>query len=107
MSRRESNRWNSKFARFVRKYGVARLATQIEIQPSAIYFWIRGVTSPRRGHAEIIQRVARECGVRLSLDQIYQHTRDRLAVDPGCAVRVPRELYLAQLRETRLRCEGD
>jgi len=107
MSRRESKRWTSKFARFVLGYGVARLATQMEIRPSAIYQWIRGSVGPRRGHARIIQDLARESGVRLTLDQIYDHSLHRLSVDPDCAARIPREQWLARVRETRLRCEGD
>jgi hypothetical protein len=71
-----SNRWKSKFARFVMAYGVERLARGLEIDPSAIYHWIRGATAPRRVHAAIIQRLAREAGVKLTLDQIYQHSSD-------------------------------
>lgn len=107
MSRRESNRWRSTFARFVSEFGVARLATAIEVTPNSIYYWIRGTTAPRRVHAAIIQRLARESGVRLTFDQIYDHSLHRLAVDPRCATRVPRDEWLARVRETRLRGEGD
>jgi hypothetical protein len=76
MSCRTISRWKSKFARFVRAYGVERLAKGLDIHPSAIYHWIRGVTAPRRGHAANIQRLAREAGVKLTLDQIYEHSSD-------------------------------
>jgi hypothetical protein len=65
--------WKSKFARFVRSYGVDQLAAQLHIQPSAIYHWLRGTTAPRPIHAEIIQRLARERGARLTMDAIYGH----------------------------------
>jgi hypothetical protein len=71
-----SNRWRSKFERFVRTYGVERLATGLDIRSSAIYHWLRGATAPRPTHASIIQRLARESGVNLTFDQIYQHSRD-------------------------------
>lgn len=64
---------NSKFERFVLSYGVKLLAERLAIRPSAIYHWIRGSTAPRPVHAEIIQRLARERGARLSMDQIYGH----------------------------------
>jgi hypothetical protein len=67
--------WNSTFARFIRSYGVVSLATELEVRPSAIYHWIRGSTTPRPAHAEIIKRLARERGCRLTMDEIYGHSR--------------------------------
>lgn len=55
--------------------GPTLLAQHLGIRPSAIYHWIRGATTPRPVHAAIIQRLARERGVRLTLDQIYEHSR--------------------------------
>jgi hypothetical protein len=68
-------RWNSKFARFIQCYGVERLAAQLDLNPSAIYHWIRGATAPRVPHAEIIQHLA--CGrrSRLTMDDIHGHAR--------------------------------
>jgi hypothetical protein len=66
--------WKSKFARFVKSYGVDSLAMQLDIRPSAIYHWIRGATTPRPVHAAIIQRLAREGGSRLTMEQIYEHS---------------------------------
>lgn len=65
--------WKSKFARFVKTYGVDELAVQLDVLPSAVYHWIRGATTPRPAHAAIIQRLARERGSRLTMDQIYGH----------------------------------
>jgi hypothetical protein len=62
---------NSKFERFILSYGVILLAAELSVQPSAVYHWIRGATAPRPINAEIVQRLARERGVRLSMDQIY------------------------------------
>jgi hypothetical protein len=66
------HRWKSKFARFVSAYGVE---LRLDVRPSAIYHWIRGATSPRPAHAAIIQRFARERGYRLTMDDIYGHSR--------------------------------
>jgi hypothetical protein len=68
-----ARRWKSKFARFIKSYGVGSLAVKLDVRPSAIYHWIRGATSPRPAHAEIIQRLARERGSRLTMDEIYGH----------------------------------
>jgi hypothetical protein len=107
MCHRDSDRWkSSRFARFVLSYGVADLATELDIHPSAVYHWIRGVSAPRRGYAVVIQDLAHESGVRLTLDQIYQHSRDRLAAHPDCATHVSREEWLARGREMRRRHDG-
>lgn len=106
MSRREKNRWKSKFGRFVLAYGVARLAAKVEIDPSAVYHWVRGLNAPRRTHAMVIRDLAHEEGVRLTLDQIYGHCSDRLIVDPDCATRIPREEWRVRVRAMTLRREG-
>ena len=51
-------RWKSKSARFVSFYGVEFLAVGLDVRPSAIYHLIRGATTPRPAHAEIIQHLA-------------------------------------------------
>jgi hypothetical protein len=43
---------------------------QLDVRPSAIYHWISGRTAPHRIHTEIIQRLARERGLRLTIDEI-------------------------------------
>lgn len=67
--------WSSKFARFIQSYGVQSLAMKLDVRPSAIYHWIRGATTPRPAHAEIIKRLARERGSRITMDDIYGHSR--------------------------------
>jgi hypothetical protein len=84
MSRMIKSRWTSTFARFVLGYargtrdtrnhavaGATLLAQHLGVRPSAIYHWVRGAIAPRPIHAASIQRLARERGVRLTLDQIY------------------------------------
>ena len=66
----------SKFERFVRTYGVERLARGLDIRSAAIYQWLGCATVPKPAHAAIIQRLARESGVKLTLEQIYQHASD-------------------------------
>jgi hypothetical protein len=75
MSDKIRKRWESKFARFVGGYGVELLAAKLDVGSSAIYHWIRGATRPRPEHAEIIQRLACERGIRLTFDEIYGHSR--------------------------------
>ena len=88
MSRMIRKRWKSKFARFVRSYGVEPLAAGLDVRPSAIYHWIRGATAPRPAHAAVIQRLARECGSRLTMDEIYGHSRTVRAneIKPGIGI---------------------
>ena len=69
----EGRNRKSKFERFILSYGVILLAVELSVQPSAVYHWLRGATAPRPVNAEIVQRLARERGVRLSLEQIYGH----------------------------------
>jgi DNA-binding XRE family transcriptional regulator len=49
-----SVRWATPFGRFVRTYGVAQLAQQLQVEPAAIYQWVRGHTSPRPPTARAI-----------------------------------------------------
>lgn len=77
MSRRSPDkRWESKLGRFVRSFGTEKLARRLRIEPSAIYHWINGRTSPHPSKAISLQRIAKRRGVTLSLDEIYQHFRD-------------------------------
>lgn len=82
MSQMATGRWKSKFARFVQSYGVALLAAELDVRPSAIYHWMASRRAPRPSHAEIIQRLASERGVRLTLDHIYQHSRELRVCEP-------------------------
>ncbi|MGH9728457.1 MAG: hypothetical protein ACRD4V_07685 [Candidatus Acidiferrales bacterium] len=64
-------RKESKFEHFVRLFGVEELSRRLKVQPSAVYHWLRGACSPRPAKAIKIQRLAKNRGVALSLDEIY------------------------------------
>jgi hypothetical protein len=66
----------TKFDRFVRQFGVELLARRLDVNPSAIYHWLRGSTSPHPANAIKIQTLAKQRGVALSLDEIYEHFRE-------------------------------
>jgi DNA-binding XRE family transcriptional regulator len=83
MAKRDDRRWESSaFARFVRRYGVTSLAKKLDIQPPAIYHWIRGSTHPRVEIAHEICRLAAARGMRLSLDKVYGHVRKITKEEP-------------------------
>jgi CHASE2 domain-containing sensor protein len=94
-------RWKSEFASFIKAYGVASLAVKLGVNESAIRHWIRGINAPRRTHAEIIQRLARERGTVLTLDAIYSHASERCASDPALAVVIDRRQQKAAERDAR------
>jgi len=89
MGRIIRRRWKSKFARFIQSYGVQSLAVDLDVRHSAIYHWIRGVTTPRPSHAEVIQRLARERGSRLTMDEIYGHSRTIRAAEIKLKAEIP------------------
>ncbi|MGH9747263.1 MAG: helix-turn-helix domain-containing protein [Candidatus Acidiferrales bacterium] len=66
----------TKFDRFIREFGVEELARRLAINPSAIYHWLRGSTSPHPANALKIQTLAKQRGVALTLDEIYEHFRE-------------------------------
>jgi hypothetical protein len=66
----------TKFDRFVRGFGVERMARRLAVNPSAVYHWLRGASAPRPVTAIKIQTLAKQRGVALSLDEIYQHFRE-------------------------------
>src|SRR5450759_2859486 len=72
-------RWETKFARTVRRYGVAKLAHELQIEPGAVYQWIRGSVSPRPDKAMALVILLLPIG-RLSLQDVYRH---RLAIPGG------------------------
>jgi hypothetical protein len=108
MSRLIRSRWKSNFARFVHSYGVDLLALELEVDPSAIYHWIRGATTPRPAYAELIRRIARKRGITLSMDEIYGHSRE---VRSGPAVMTRRqsnfELFIRSFGVESLAAELD
>jgi hypothetical protein len=78
-------RWESKFGRFIRSYGVEPLALELDVTSPAIYHWIRGASIPRPAYAEVIQRLARDRGFMLTMDDIYGHRRNVRTEDPKVA----------------------
>lgn len=66
----------TKFDKFVRDFGVTELSRRLGVQPSAVWHWIDGSTSPHPANAIMIQELARERGVSLTLEEIYQHFQD-------------------------------
>jgi hypothetical protein len=65
----------TKFDQFVRGFVVEELARRLGIHSSAIWHWIDGSTSPHPSNAIKIQALAKERGVELSLEDIYEHSR--------------------------------
>lgn len=63
MSRDEHQvaRWNTRFGQFIRIFGVAALARALEVEPAAIYQWVRGYTSPRPPKARAIVSMSEHC----------------------------------------------
>ncbi len=94
MIKRVTIQWKSKFARFIKAYSVESLAVQLDVSPSAICQWIRGATTPRPGHAAVMQRLVRERRLKLTLDEVYRHSRD-LRID---AARDAKRVLLASMR---------
>lgn len=70
-------RWDSRFGRFVKTYGVELLASRLHVRSTAVYGWVSGRVSPTSGNALAIRRLAKRRGIVLSLEVIYQqfHTR--------------------------------
>jgi DNA-binding XRE family transcriptional regulator len=68
----KDKRWNSKFGVFLLAYGVKKLARELSLDPSAIYHWMRGRTSPHHATAIEIRRIAGSQRVSLSIEEIYQ-----------------------------------
>lgn len=101
MAQSVTKRWESKFARFVRTYGAERLAGALDVHSSAIYHWIRGVTTPRPDRVAIIQRLAHERGVSLTFDDLYGHVSELRANDPTIAVAIDLRLQKAAAREAK------
>jgi hypothetical protein len=102
--------WKSNFARFIQSYGVDLLALKLDVHTSAIYHWIRGATTPRPAHAEIIQRFACERGSRLSFDEIYGHSRevraDEIKLETGIPPRRHELSYRGADQGNDLSCTG-
>ncbi len=105
MAKANDRRGASKFERVARSYGVELLAARLMVRPSAVYHWLRGATSPHPANAIMIQNLAKERDVRLSLDDIYQHFREvrteRYA--PSRLTLLPAHLAADAISNSRLR----
>lgn len=66
----------TKFDKFVRDFGVDALAERLGVHSSAVWHWIDGSTSPHPVNAIMISMLARERGLSLTLEEIYQHFQD-------------------------------
>jgi hypothetical protein len=93
--------WDSAFARFVKSYGVERLAIALDVHASAVYHWIRGVAVPKTVHVAKIQRVARESGASLSFDEIYGHVSELRANEPAIRAEIERRKEKGRAREEK------
>ncbi len=78
-----------------------RLAEALDVHPSAIYHWIRGVVAPKPVHAAIIQRLARESGVTLTFDDVYGHVSELRASDPTITAAIDGRQEKAAAREAK------
>ena len=68
---------NTKFEKWVRGFGVAKLAAELraigpdaEATPSAIYQWLYGETEPRSAKATAMVRLSRGA---VKLEDVYRH----------------------------------
>lgn len=70
------HRWRTRFGKWVMGYGVERLAAELEVTKSAVYFWLRlkgrlVYPDPERA----LRMVELSCGA-VSLEAIYTHRRE-------------------------------
>jgi transcriptional regulator with XRE-family HTH domain len=63
----------TKFGRFVLKFGVNKLAARFGIRPSAVYHWLNGSTTPRHMKVPEILKLAKRTGTPLEFDDINGH----------------------------------
>jgi hypothetical protein len=105
MAKANDRRGSSKFERFARSYGVELLAARLMVRPSAVYHWLRGATSPHPANAIMIQNLAKERQITLSLDEIYQHFREAHAERYSSSRLTPLPAHLAAdaISNSRLR----
>ncbi len=66
-------RWSTRLGRFVLAYRANKLAEALGIRRTAIHHWIDGTTQPRPENARKLVELAKEIGIRLSLQDVYSH----------------------------------
>jgi hypothetical protein len=64
--------WQTRFGRLVGRYGVAKLARDLQIEQTAIYQWVWGETSPRHEKVLLILSLLKPVG-KIKIEDIYQH----------------------------------
>jgi transcriptional regulator with XRE-family HTH domain len=71
--RRDPTAWQGPFVDFVVRYGIQKLAKQLDVRLCTVYQWINGQWSPTRDKAKQIARIALESGVILTTDDVLDH----------------------------------
>jgi hypothetical protein len=110
-TRKTDGRWETRFGRFLARYGVRALAADLNIHESAIQQWLSGRTSPKVKIGLEIRRLARARGFRASLEQIYSHRKEIQKTGPELAAtviawRVSRKEYRALAKQTSTNLPG-
>jgi len=67
------DRWETRFAKFVRAFGTQKLADTLQIKRSAIYHWISGSVQPHPENAKKVVALAKSIEFDLSLSDVYTH----------------------------------
>ena len=83
--RRDPMAWQGPFVDFVVRYGIQKLAKQLDVRLCTVYQWINGQWSPTRDKAKQIARIALESGVILTSDDVLDH--HALLADDFCPAR--------------------
>lgn len=68
---RPRTQWPGKFGGFVTKYTIESLSTDLDVDPTTVYGWLRGEFSPTPANAIAIAAIARRAGSKLTLEDIY------------------------------------
>ena len=68
----KSSRWRSHFGEFIRTYGTAKLARDLQVNDSTIYHWMGGRSFPRPTTARQLIVAARSIRLKLTYRDIYQ-----------------------------------
>ena len=71
MTTNPRNKWSSRFGKFIRTYGTAKLARDLAVNPSTIYHWMAGDSSPRPTTAQHMVAAAKSIQFRLTHRDIY------------------------------------
>lgn len=75
-ARSKDGRWETKFARFIERYGGKELAKQLGVTLDSLYKWRDGRAHMRVWRALKIVELARDRNMRITVRQIYQKFDD-------------------------------